>query len=71
MQTVRDTLRPEFYNRIDEFVVFDALNKQRRQNIELIKANVCACGSTLSRLNVLIQIRAFKAECLLGLYIHI
>ncbi|KAL8428488.1 hypothetical protein ACSSS7_007215 [Eimeria intestinalis] len=27
MQVVRDTLRPEFFNRIDEFVVFDSLTK--------------------------------------------
>ncbi|CDJ40576.1 hypothetical protein ETH_00020065 [Eimeria tenella] len=33
MQTVRDTLRPEFYNRIDEFVVFDALTKQQIKEV--------------------------------------
>lgn len=33
MQTVRDTLRPEFYNRIDEFVVFDALSKPQIKEV--------------------------------------
>ena len=40
MQTVRDTLRPEFYNRIDEFVVFDALTKQRKHQPDGVTA-VC------------------------------
>ncbi|CDI80010.1 heat shock protein, putative [Eimeria acervulina] len=33
LQAVRDTLRPEFYNRIDEFVVFDPLTKQQIKEV--------------------------------------
>lgn len=31
MQTVRETLRPEFFNRVDEFVIFDSLSKKGEQ----------------------------------------
>ncbi|KFG57966.1 putative ClpB [Toxoplasma gondii RUB] len=33
MQTVRETLRPEFFNRIDEFVIFDSLSKKELKSI--------------------------------------
>eukprot|EP00922_Rhytidocystis_sp_ex-Travisia-forbesii_P049438 GHVS01073585.1.p1 GENE.GHVS01073585.1~~GHVS01073585.1.p1 ORF type:complete len:1070 (-),score=178.07 GHVS01073585.1:40-3066(-) len=40
MRTVRETFRPEFMNRVDEFVIFDALTKPQLKSIvglELIK----------------------------------
>ncbi|XP_026192859.1 uncharacterized protein LOC34619119 [Cyclospora cayetanensis] len=37
MQTARDTLRPEFYNRIDEFVVFDTLTMQQIKEVVRIE----------------------------------
>ncbi|KAL8269263.1 hypothetical protein Esti_006819 [Eimeria stiedai] len=33
MQVVRDTLRPEFFNRIDEFVVFESLTKPQIKEV--------------------------------------
>ncbi|PHJ22412.1 chaperone protein [Cystoisospora suis] len=33
MQTVRETLRPEFFNRVDEFVIFDSLSKKELKSI--------------------------------------
>ncbi|PFH31139.1 putative ClpB [Besnoitia besnoiti] len=33
MQSVREALRPEFFNRVDEFVIFDSLSKKELKSI--------------------------------------
>ncbi|KAL8451591.1 hypothetical protein Emed_001940 [Eimeria media] len=44
MQVVRDSLRPEFFNRIDEFVVFDSLTKPRTTSNHLDAASAAAAA---------------------------
>lgn len=60
MQTVKDTLRPEFFNRIDEFVIFDSLTKPRKSFDKLRRSRVQEFG-------VYLPLRVSLAESALSL----
>ena len=54
MSAVRAQFRPEFINRVDEFIVFDPLS--RRQLAEVVKLQVARLQSRLDAKRITLQI---------------
>jgi hypothetical protein len=52
MMAVRSHFRPEFINRIDEFIMFDPLEQEQIKSIVRLQVRVCVCARARARVCV-------------------